>query len=195
MLKKFYNGAELFCVDKQTESFSVRDFWHFAFGDLLDNTRRGTLAEFIVARALGLNTDIPREDWSAYDLDYNGTRIEVKASAYLQSWNLENGKISKPTFSIAPARVFDSQSGRCVGERCRNSDIYIFCCFTDTDAENYNILDLSRWDFYVALTSEIDRLFPTGKSLSLGNVSNIAEKTEYFLLKSIVDKLIGKRRR
>lgn len=192
VMPKYYVGEEKFCTDNAPEEFSVRDFWHFAFGDLLDNTRRGSLAEFIVARALGLSTEIPRADWSAYDLDYHGKEIEVKASAYLQSWNLKNGKISKPVFSIAPARMFDETAGKYQGDCCRHSDYYIFCLFQDIDAETYNILDLSHWKFFAVPTAEIDRLFLRRKSITLGKLEKIAEGTDYCNLKSVLDGLIAK---
>lgn len=190
MSKKYYRGDEMFHAGGKPESFCVKDFWHFAFGDLLDNTRRGALAEFIVARGLGLNTEIPREDWSAYDLDYRGMRIEVKASAYLQSWNLENGKVSKPVFSVAPARSFNADSGRYTEDLCRHSDLYIFCLFTDTDVLRYNILDLTAWDFYAVLTSDLNRLYPGRKSLSLDSVKKVGVKTDYHHMKDSVDCLL-----
>ncbi|MBQ7348825.1 MAG: hypothetical protein IJW47_02400, partial [Clostridia bacterium] len=123
MPKRIYHkGKEKFNVDKKEQDFSVCDFWSFAFGDLLDNTRRGALAEFIVAKALKIDTEVPRRDWSEYDLYYNGIRIEVKCSAYIQSWNLNTYKISELRFSISPAQVFDDATARYVGEKQRNSD-------------------------------------------------------------------------
>lgn len=192
--KKYYYGNEKFFNKNVSENsdkinFTVQDFWHFAFGDLLDNTRRGSLAEFIVACALKLDTDTPRADWTAYDLDYNNKRIEVKASAYLQSWNLENGKLSKPSFSIAPAKTFNPVTGGYSDDYCRHSDIYIFCLFTDTDINDYNILNLSSWEFYVVPTSIIDQLFGSRKTLSIDRVRNLGTKSAYDTLKATVDNL------
>lgn len=64
----------------------VQQFWRFALGDLRMNNARGYLAEFIVGKALGLG-DIRRTEWDAYDLIWDGITIEVKSSAYLQSWD------------------------------------------------------------------------------------------------------------
>ena len=67
------------------DDVSVRDFWQFALGDLRMNNARGYLAEFMVGKALGLQ-DLKRIEWDAYDLCLDGITIEVKSSAYLQSW-------------------------------------------------------------------------------------------------------------
>ena len=39
----------------------LRDFWSWGFSDLLDNTLRGSYAEFIVAAALGIDLSEARE--------------------------------------------------------------------------------------------------------------------------------------
>ena len=56
----------------------------------MDNTARGTLAEFLVAAALGL-LDTPRLEWDSYDLKTRtGVTIEVKSAAYIQSWKQDS---------------------------------------------------------------------------------------------------------
>jgi hypothetical protein len=64
----------------------VADFWRWAFSDLRENIVRGVLAEFLVAKAVGDPSPL-RHAWDNYDVTTpDGTRIEVKSSAYLQSW-------------------------------------------------------------------------------------------------------------
>jgi len=63
----------------------LQDFWAWGFSDMLANTTRAVFAEFLVAAALGLD-DAVRVEWDAVDLRYEGKAIEVKASAYVQSW-------------------------------------------------------------------------------------------------------------
>ena len=46
-------GDESFVVPEGALGFSVKEFWSWAFSDLLHNVTRGCLVEFIVARALG----------------------------------------------------------------------------------------------------------------------------------------------
>ena len=70
---------------------TVSDFWRWAFNDLRDNTTRGVLAEFLVARALGDVSD-RRVGWANYDvLTPSGIRVEVKSSGRLQSWSQRPG--------------------------------------------------------------------------------------------------------
>ena len=49
-------GDEYFSVDGISAGFFLNDFWRWSSSDLLNNTMRGVLAEFIVAKALGIDT-------------------------------------------------------------------------------------------------------------------------------------------
>jgi len=64
---------------------NVNDFWSWYCSDLMINSTRGGLAEFIVALSLGQKNRI-RAAWEPWDLTYNGIKIEVKSSAFVQSW-------------------------------------------------------------------------------------------------------------
>ena len=80
-------GDEQFCADGKGLGYTVKDFWTWSVSDLVTNITRGRLAEFIVAKALGVSTDIVRYDWDSFDLTTPaGLKIEVKSAAYLQSW-------------------------------------------------------------------------------------------------------------
>jgi len=48
-------------------SFDLLDFWQWSASDLVGNTLRGVLAEYIVAQALAAAREI-REGWAPYDL-------------------------------------------------------------------------------------------------------------------------------
>ena len=80
------------------------DFWSWAYSDILSNRNRSIFAEFIVGSALGV-VDSPRVEWDAVDLRYKGKKIEVKASAYLQSWPQK--KLSHIVFDIAKKRAWE----------------------------------------------------------------------------------------
>jgi hypothetical protein len=63
------------------------DFWRWAFSDLRTNIVRGILAEFLVAQAVGDPSPL-REAWDNWDVTTaTSLKVEVKSSAYLQSWN------------------------------------------------------------------------------------------------------------
>lgn len=59
---------------------TLGDFWAWAYSDLLDNTLRGALAEYIVATALGVNEGV-RVNWDPYDLAYRGLKKTLSLSA------------------------------------------------------------------------------------------------------------------
>src|SRR5215831_5345550 len=80
-------GNEPFVGPTGQLPFAVVDFWRWAVSDLIENTTRGLLAEFLVGQALGA-TNTLRCGWDAFDLrTSNGLKIEVKSCAYLQAWD------------------------------------------------------------------------------------------------------------
>ena len=84
------NGNEPFTLHGSDTSIMLQDFWRWAYSDLLNNTNRGVLAEFLVHSALEAK-DVARADWLPFDLTSpSGLRIEVKSSAYLQAWTPED---------------------------------------------------------------------------------------------------------
>ena len=116
-------GNEHFYFEGMPAGFLLNDFWRWQSSDLLNNTLRGVLAEFIVAKALGINTNALRIDWEPYDLLFNGCKIEVKASAYVQAWKQEAD--SSLRFSIRATRAWSPESGYS-NEAILHSDMYIF---------------------------------------------------------------------
>ena len=61
---------------------TVSDFWRFAMQDLQMNNTRGYLAEFLVGRALGIESN--QVEWDPFDLLWHpnstdSVRIEVKS--------------------------------------------------------------------------------------------------------------------
>lgn len=98
-------GDEEFQNTGQAINAVLIDFWRWSASDLVSNATRGILAEYLVACAIGI-ADGARVEWDAYDLLIPKTdnraeiRIEVKSSAYLQSW--QQKKLSKIIFSIRP---------------------------------------------------------------------------------------------
>ena len=64
---------------------TVGDFWAWAYSSILTNITRGLFAEFLVGTALGA-VEGTRTEWDSFDLLCGDAKIEVKSSAYLQSW-------------------------------------------------------------------------------------------------------------
>ena len=48
-------------------SCTIKDFWQWAYSDLVGNTDRGTLAEYIVSKAIGDGRET-RNSWESFDL-------------------------------------------------------------------------------------------------------------------------------
>ena len=93
------------CFEGMDGENSLQDFWAWAFSDLVSNTERGKLAEYLVAKAMGCGTQIS-QTWESYDLlSPEGIKIEVKTSAYIQSWKQK--AFSKISFGIAKTKFWD----------------------------------------------------------------------------------------
>ncbi len=148
--EKFFNG------EKELD-FQIIDFWKWYASNLLHGPLRGALAEFIVAKALGLPCD-ERNIFAPVDLEYNGLRIEVKSSAYLQQ---------KKTLHLTNRVAFDISEHTHNGIMQRHSDFYIFCVYNNTDMVNYNALQVQDWTFYILPTSRINYELKTKKAISL----------------------------
>ena len=186
---KIFNGTESFFYEPEQTVAQVSDFWRWYGSDLLNNTLRGVLAEFIVAMALSIDLTENRVDWESYDLLYNSDyRVEVKASAYIQSWKQK--KPSAPSFSIRAAREWCNETG--FGETLqRNSDLYVFCLFSETEREKADPLNLKLWDFWTISTSNINQLFRKQKTVALGMIKPVAVHTKYDGLKSAIDLVVS----
>ncbi len=128
---------------------TVVDFWAWAMGDLRMNTVRASLAEFVVGRAVGQVADL-RTEWADYDvLSPDGIRIEVKSSAYLQSWGQR--ALSKISFGrVGTKQAWDAEAGRYVGESALQADVFVFCKQCCTDPDLYDPLDVGQLEFYIA---------------------------------------------
>lgn len=129
---------------------TVSDFWRFAMQDLQMNNTRGYLAEFLVGRALGIESN--RVEWDPFDLLWHpnstdSVRIEVKSSAYLQSWRQK--RLSKPTFAGLKGRVLDEDSGAYSTDPAFNADIYVMCLNAQMDPAEFDPLDINMWRFFV----------------------------------------------
>ena len=173
---KKLDGAETFknAEGSPLAAADILDYWSWAYSDIVGNTNRGALAEFIVARAIGSEPRV-RTDWAAYDLDTpSGIKVEVKSSAYLQSWHQTS--ISKPIFSIRKAREWSPETNKLNEELLRHSDVYVFCLLAyKGDKRLLDPLDLSQWEFYVVKTTEIDRIFGERSSIGINRVKDLSE--------------------
>jgi|TARA_B100001971_G_scaffold212303_1_gene242128 hypothetical protein len=155
-------------------SSTVGDYWQWGSSDIVGNTERGALAEFIVAKAIGCPAQT-RNDWTAYDLvSPSGIKVEVKSSAYLQSWHQK--RPSRPRFSIRKSLEWAPKTNEYVGQSRRHSDVYVFCLLSFRGDKHFlNPLDLTQWEFYVVRTADIDELFGDRQGISLREVQQLSQ--------------------
>lgn len=197
--QRMMEGKEHLLLDGRELPYAMIDFWRWAYSELLRNTQRGVLAEYIVKSALechGIctNEDI-RSNFEPYDLigplikrrridvvnncteviESKPCRIEVKSAAYIQSWEPRSNKEPRISFSIAPARVPDETGDyKDDAPMQRNSDVYIFAIYKARSKEE-NILGMNLWEFCIVKTSLLNEKFGNQKNITL---SKIVENSE-----------------
>jgi len=176
------NGNESIVFNNNDIGWKLIDFWKWSVSDLLSNTTRGTFAEFIVATAMDIDLTNVREEWDAYDLETkDGIKIEIKTSAYLQTWFQKN--YSAITFSIKPAYSWDAKTSESLDVKTRPSDVYVFCLLKHKDKKTVNPLDLNQWVFYVVSTKKINDLYGNQGTLSLSVLEKTTDSITYDKLK------------
>jgi hypothetical protein len=164
-------GNEPFISKENPTEITLLDFWQWSVSDLASNTTRGRLAEFLVASALGLANGV-RTEWDAYDLcTSSGLRIEVKSSAYLQSWY--QAKPSSICFSIAETRAWDAATNVFASESRRQAHAYVFALLAHQDKPTLDPLNLDQWHFYAVLTLDIERQLGRKKSITFKALQNL----------------------
>lgn len=168
--KDIINSEQEFFFDNET-FFSISHFWKWAFSDLLLNTTRGVLAEFIVGKMLGAKMDHAKNDWDPNDLVLeDGTTIEVKSSAYIQTWKQK--ALSRIYFGGLKSK---NAIEKLKEEDDYNSQYYIFCVFNAKNDEEYNPFDLSLWEFRILPRQTLVKLGI--KSITLESLKKQCPKT------------------
>lgn len=152
---------------------TLSDFWGWSASDLVSNTLRGVLAEFIVARAVGIDTGGVREEWAAFDLRTpEGITIEVKSAAYLQSWHQK--KLSSISFRTPKTVRWDADTGAYDGPAKRHADVYVFALLAYSDLETLNPLDVGQWRFFVVPTPALDARRRSQHSITAQSLERLA---------------------
>ena len=168
IIVKAKSGGEPFSYNGKEQSFDLSEFWSWAQSDLLNNTLRGILAEFIVKKALSIDSQT-RTEWDSFDLmAENELKLEIKSSAYLQSWKQNN--LSHISFDIAPTKEWNNDSNNYSSESKRSSDYYVFCLLHHKEKESVNPLELKQWTFYVLKTTILDKKKGSQKKISLSSL-------------------------
>lgn len=172
LLKQRLSPDEPFTLDRAPfhSDVTVGNFWAWALSDLQDNTNRGTLAEYLVATALGVSLRV-RESWANWDIETDdGIRVEVKASGFLQSW--PQSRLSQIRFGNLTGRTWDPETGAFSEMRSLRADVYVFAVQMVEQHETFDPLDLDQWRFWVASREAMSSL--NTRSVSLTAVRRVA---------------------
>jgi len=161
------SGDEKFQYNNKNCDFALIDFWRWTLSDIITNTTRGMLAEFIVAIALSSNVKRPRDGWQKYDLNYRDHGIEIKSAAYHQRWKMK--KMSTIQYRIRKTRGWDAQTGKMEKDKKRQASIYILCLLSEQERKKVNPLILDQWKFWVIDAEFFNRRKRSQHSITLCN--------------------------
>jgi hypothetical protein len=166
------SGAEPFHVNGTPAGFDLIGFWRWAVSDLASNVWRGLLAEYLVAKALGVEVTV-RAEWDACDIRMaDGTTVEVKSAAYFQTWHQHVPSVI--SFDIAPKRGWDATTNAYAPAPCRSAKVYVFALLAHQDKVSLDPLNLGQWQFYVVPTSTLDEACATQKRIGLRALARVA---------------------
>jgi hypothetical protein len=167
------SGHESFHRDGDGLGFSLLDFWQWSGSDLVGNTARGVLAEYIVAKAVGITTAGVREGWAAYDLETDeGIKIEVKSAGFVQSWT--QSKLSTIQFGVPKRRGWNPETSIMEDVPKRHADIYVFALLVHREKSTIDPLNLTQWRFYVLPARVLDERTRSQHSITLRTLESLA---------------------
>ena len=119
-----------------------------------------------------------RQEWDAYDIETReGYKIEVKSSAYLQSWPQD--RLSTIQFDVSAAFEWDAKTNQ-YGRRIRPADVYVFAILDHTDKRTVNPLNLDQWTFYVSPTFTLDDQLGEQKRAVLSTIQGLTGRAARF---------------
>lgn len=166
--------------------FEVADFWGWSVSDLVSNATRGRLAEYIIARALGISTAGVRNEWAAFDLiTPSGIKLEVKSAAYLQAWFQR--QLSPITFSTRRSRAWDPETGVMGAELTHQADLYVFALLAHQDKSSVDPLDVSQWAFFVVPTTTLQARTRSQHSITLKSLERLTRRRAFIELAAAVE--------
>lgn len=164
-------GSEPFHDNGKPTGHKLLSFWQWSNSELVGNALRGILAEYLVASDIG-NVSELRQEWDSYDLiTSEGIKIEVKSSAYIQSWKQD--KLSDIRFGIQPTYGLDPETDKRTNIKKRQADVYVFCVLASQEQSSLDPMDVSQWEFYVLATSVLNTKVPTQETMALSSLKRL----------------------
>jgi hypothetical protein len=174
------NGSESLTDAGTPLGVGLSDFWAWSTSDLIDNTTRGRLAEFIVATAVGVPTTGVQDSWAAWDLTMPGPEpisIEVKSAAYLQRWRQE--RYSLIQFSTRKTLAWDAETDVMETIARRHAQVYVFALLAHKEVDTLDPLDVSQWRFFVLPTQILDSRTRSQHSITLPSLKKLTSEIHF----------------
>jgi hypothetical protein len=107
-----------------------------------------------------------RTEWDTVDLvTPTGVKVEVKSSAYVQSWFQK--KLSGICFVVPARRGWDATTNEMELTSRRHADVYVFALLAHQDKASVDPLDFAQWKFYVISTATLDARKRSQHSITL----------------------------
>lgn len=139
---------------------------------------RAQRRRLLVALDLGV-ADGVQNSWEGHDLETpDGVSVEVKASAYLQTWDQE--RLSTLSFDISPRRAWNPVTNVMSAVPRRHAQVYVFAVLATREQETLDPLDLQQWEFHVLPTSVLDARAPRQKSIRLSVIQKLGARPAAF---------------
>lgn len=180
-------GNEVFTYNGEETDMTVLEYWRWLYSELFD--LQSSIAEYIVARALDLKKAFNVGDWTLFDIEYRGKRIEVKETSYMHAWQTDEEPKSKAR-SFRINKAYDTYQDS-TSELHRQNDIYVFCLNTGETRKTSNPLQLEHWEFYIVPTSVINEKCGDANTISLSRLRKLAPVVAYPDIKARIDAIIG----
>jgi hypothetical protein len=186
------NGSELFHFSGKSLGFDLLSFWQWFASDIVSNATRGIVAEYIVARGLGLTCHGVRDEWAAFDLETpSSIKVEVKSAAYVQSWKQK--RLSLIIFRTPKTRAWDAETNVQSRESKRQADVYVFALLAHTDKATIDPMNLDQWRFYVLPAAILNERGRSQHSITLKSLEKLCSgAVTYAGLSKAVKGCIGK---
>lgn len=185
-------GDEPFHANGELLGFELLSFWRWACSNIHGNALRGLVAEFLVGRSVGAEAPC-RTEWDACDVTSpTGLRIEVKTSAYVQSWT--QTKLSAVSFDIAPKRGWDAATNVMATTASRLADVYVFALHGHREKATADPLNVLQWEFFVLPAAVLNERCTLQKRIALSSLVKLGPaKAGYRELGAVIE-TVGARR-
>lgn len=180
------SGQEPFHDGSRPLGFDLLNFWQWSTSDLVSNATRGVIAEYLVAQALGVADRTVREEWAAYDVVAgDGTRVEVKSAAYVQSWH--QNRLSPISFRTPKTLAWDRHGLVQSQDASRHADVYVFALLAHTDQATLDPLNVAQWEFYVLPTTVLDQRVRSQHSITLPSLRKLTAAIAFAALRYAIE--------